>query len=399
MSALLPLEQALQQLLQVASQTPLTAAEWVPLVAADNRVLAKPLRAPIDLPLLDYSAMDGYALRLADGARGPLPVSQRIFAGSAPAPLAPDSCARIFTGALIPEGADAVELQENSRLEADERVGFPQPLRPGQNIRRRGEEVAKGESILAAGTRLGPVELGLAASLGVAELEVLQRPKVALFASGDELVPPGQPLGLGQIYNSNLSLLVAMLQRLGCEVIDGGTLADDGQATQAALDGLGPVDLILTSGGVSVGEADVLGQLLQKAGELLFWKVNIKPGKPFLCGRYGQTPVLGLPGNPGAVLVTFGLLVRPYLLARMGVACAKAPGYSVVSGFDWPRAGKRREFVRVRIEQGRALLNPRQGSGGLRGAAEADGLAEILENTCPRQGDALRFIPFAELLG
>lgn len=397
--SLLSVEQALERLLEWAGSTTIVESDALPLDEGGGRVLAQPLLADQDLPPWDNSAMDGYALRLADGRGEPLPVSQRILAGGAPQPLRPGTCARIFTGAPMPPGADCVEMQENTELDAEGRVRFREALRPGRNIRARGQEARAGETVLAAGTRLGPVELGLAASLGVATLRVRRRPRVALLSTGDELVEPGQPLGPGQIYNSNRALLAAWLTRLGCEVRDLGILPDDLAATRAALAGLDGVDLILSTGGVSVGEADFLGQVLREAGELALWKLAIKPGKPLTCGRYQGVPVIGLPGNPASTLVTFGLLVRPYLLRRLGVEALAPLGIEVPAGFAWDRAGGRREYLRARLEWGRAVPHPNQSSGVLRSAAWADGLVEVREHATFAEGAPVRFIPFSELLG
>lgn len=392
-----PVDEAIAALLERVPAPP--AVEDIDLRDALGRVLAEPLSAPFDVPAWDNSAMDGYALRLADWQGEPLPVSQRILAGDAPQALQPGTCARIFTGAPLPAGADCVEMQENTEVLDDGRVRFLQALRLGRNIRPRGQEARAGEVILAAGTRLGPVELALAASLGVETLSVRRRPRVALLSTGDELVEPGQPLGPGQIYNSNRRLLAAWLRRLGCEVHDAGILADDLQATRAALAGLTSVDLILSTGGVSVGEADFLGQALREAGELALWKLAIKPGKPLTCGHYQGVPVLGLPGNPASTLVTFGLLARPYLLRRLGVEAIEPLGFEVPAGFAWPRAGGRREYLRARLEQGRAVPHPNQSSGVLRSAAWADGLVEVREERTLAEGEPVRFIPFSELLG
>ncbi|KHO65534.1 MULTISPECIES: gephyrin-like molybdotransferase Glp [Pseudomonas] len=397
--SLISVEDALQRLLAWAEQAPLDGQETVPLAQADGRVLAAPLLAGLDLPPWDNSAMDGYALRLADGQGEPLPVSQRILAGSAPQPLKPGTCARIFTGAPLPPGADCVEMQENTEVLADGRVRFLEALRPGRNVRPRGQEVRTGETLLAAGSQLGPIELALAASIGIGTVTVRRRPRVALLSTGDELVEPGQPLGPGQIYNSNRRLLAAWLMRLGCEVRDAGILADDLQATRAALAGVGEVDLILSTGGVSVGEADYLGQVLREAGDLALWKLAIKPGKPLTCGHYRGVPVLGLPGNPASTLVTFGLLARPYLLRRLGVEAVEPLGVEVPAGFAWERAGNRREYLRARLEQGRAVPHPNQSSGVLRSAAWADGLVEVREERTFAEGAPVRFIPFSELLG
>ncbi len=394
---LMPVEDALRRLLDLATAAPIEACEIVALAEADGRVLAEPLVAGLDLPPWDNSAMDGYALRLADWQGEPLVVSQRILAGSAPAPLQPGTCARIFTGAPLPEGADLVEMQENAEVLPDGRVRFHEPLKAGQNIRPRGQETRTGESVLPAGTRLGPIEMGLCASLGAAELLVRRRPVVAVISTGDELVPPGQPLGPGQIYNSNRSLLIAWLKRLGCAVVDAGILADDLELTRQALASLGQVDLILSTGGVSVGEADFLGVALREEGELALWKLAIKPGKPLTFGHFRGVPVIGLPGNPASTLVTFGLLARPYLLRRLGVEEVEPLGFVVPAGFTWKKPGNRREYLRARLENGRAVIYLNQSSGVLRSAAWAEGLVEVLEGTTLVEGDTLRFIPMSEL--
>jgi len=397
--SLLSLDEALAQLLVQAASQPIEEVESLALADAAGRVLAEPLTAGLDLPPWPNSAMDGYALRLADWQGEALPVSQKIFAGHAPPPLAAGSCARIFTGAPLPEGADTVEMQENVELLDDGRVRLLQPLRVGQNVRPRGQEAQRGDRLLDAGTRLGPIELGLAANLGMARLSVRRRPRVVVFSTGDELVEPGQPLGPGQIYNSNRTLLVAWLERLGCEVADGGILADDPQAIRASLAVQAGADLLLSSGGVSVGEADFLGQILKEEGELQLWKLAIKPGKPLTCARYAGTPVIGLPGNPVSALVTLALLVRPYLLRRLGVERVEPLSVEVPAGFTWSRSGTRREFPRARLVEGRAQLYANQSSGVLAGASWADGLVEIREGCQYAEGDSVRFIPWSALLG
>lgn len=396
---LLPVEEALARLLALARQEPILESASLPLAEAAGRVLAEPLLASLDLPPWDNSAMDGYALRLADWQGEPLPVSQKIFAGQAPAPLAAGSCARIFTGAPLPEGADCVEMQENAEVLADGRVRFLQPLRAGQHIRPQGQETRRGDCVLPAGTRLGAIELGLAASLGKAQLLVRRRPRVALLSTGDELVEPGTPLRAGQIYNSNRTLLKTWLEGSGCEVQDAGILPDDLARTRAMLGSLGGVDLILSTGGVSVGEADFLGAALREAGELALWKLAIKPGKPLTVGRYRGVPVIGLPGNPASTLVTFALLARPYLLCRLGVDALVPLRIEVPAGFAWRHAGNRREYLRARLENGRAVLHSNQSSGVLRSAAWADGLVEVREGRTLEEGEAVAFIPFSAVFG
>ena len=397
--SLMPVEVALARLLEMAEAAPIVEFEHLPLAAAEGRVLAEDLLSSLDLPPWPNSAMDGYALRVADWTGEPLLVSQKIFAGMAPEPLAPGTCARIFTGAPVPAGADCVEMQENTEVLADQRVRFSEPLHVGQNIRPQGQETTVGERVLNAGTRLGPIELGLAASLGNAELRVVRKVRVAVLSTGDELVEPGQALGPGQIYNSNRVLLCSWLQRLGCEVLDAGILPDNLQATRERLAQLGSVDLILSTGGVSVGEADFLGIALREAGELALWKLAIKPGKPLTFGHFQGVPVIGLPGNPASTLVTFALLARPYLLRRQGVTEVTPLQFQVPAGFVWPKAGNRREYLRGRLEQGRAVVYRNQSSGVLRSAAWAEGLVEVLEERTLVEGDWVNFIPLSEVLG
>lgn len=396
--ALMPVEQALARLLAMAEAAPIVERERLPLAATEGRVLAEALVSSLDLPPWPNSAMDGYALRVEDWKGEPLPVSQRIFAGQSPEPLQPGTCARIFTGAPVPAGADCVEMQENTQVQDDQRVRFTEPLKVGQNIRPQGQETTIGEQVLAAGTRLGPIEQGLAASLGCAELEVLRRVRVAVLSTGDELVEPGQPLGPGQIYNSNRVLLCSWLKRLGCEVLDAGILPDDLPATRQRLAELGDVDLILSTGGVSVGEADFLGIALREAGELALWKLAIKPGKPLTFGHFRGVPVIGLPGNPASTLVTFALLARPYLLRRQGVQQVQPLSFQVPAGFVWPKPGNRREYLRGCLENGRAIIYRNQSSGVLRSAAWAEGLVEVLEGRTLEEGDVVNFIPLSEVL-
>ncbi|MFJ4349273.1 gephyrin-like molybdotransferase Glp [Pseudomonas sp. NPDC089428] len=396
---LMPVEEALERLLALAEAAPIKDTEQVSLAEAEGRVLATELVATLDLPPWPNSAMDGYALRLADLQGEPLPVSQRIFAGHAPEPLQPGTCARIFTGAPMPAGADCVEMQENTEVLEDGRVRFLEALALDQNVRPQGQETRKGEQVMVAGTRLGPIELGLAATLGHAHLQVVRRVRVAVLSTGDELVEPGLPLGPGQIYNSNRRLLVSWLQRLGCEVRDMGILPDDLERTRECLGGLGDVDLILSTGGVSVGEADYLGAALREAGELALWKLAIKPGKPLTFGHYRGVPVIGLPGNPASTLVTFGLLTRPYLLRRQGVAEVTPLRFDVPAGFEWTKAGTRREYLRARIDNGQVRIYKNQSSGVLRSAAWAEGLVEVREGSTPKPGDSVPFIPLSELLG
>ncbi|RKS12615.1 molybdopterin molybdochelatase [Pseudomonas sp. WPR_5_2] len=396
--SLMPVEVALARLLEMADASRIVERERLPLARVEGRVLADDLVSTLDLPPWPNSAMDGYALRAADWTGEPLVVSQKVFAGQAPDALMPGTCARIFTGAPVPAGADCVEMQENADVQADERVRFTETLTPGQNIRAQGQETTVGELILPAGTRLGPIEQGLAASLGCAELDVIRKVRVAVLSTGDELVEPGQALGPGQIYNSNRVLLCSWLQRMGCEVIDAGILPDDLVTTRARLGELKDVDLILSTGGVSVGEADFLGIALREEGELSLWKLAIKPGKPLTFGHFRGVPVIGLPGNPASTLVTFALLARPYLLRLQGVKQVEPLKVQVPAGFDWPIAGNRREYLRARLENGRAIIYKNQSSGVLRSAAWADGLVEVPEHRTLTAGDSVYFIALSEVL-
>ncbi len=378
-----------------------TEMETVAITAAHGRVLAVPQISSITVPPLDNSAMDGYAVRLADvahvGTR--LPVSQRIQAGSVGQPLAAATAARIFTGAPVPAGADAVLMQEDCTAEGDAVLINKLP-QPGENIRRAGEDIQAGAQILAAGTRFTAAEMGLAASVGLAELPVFKRLKVACFFTGDELVTPGAPLAPGQIYNSNRYTLAGLINDLGCELIDLGIVPDTLEATEAALARAArEADVVITSGGVSVGEADYVKAAVEKLGQVEMWKVAMKPGKPVVYGQVADADFIGLPGNPVSAFVTFCLFVRPFLLKRMGVADVLYRAFAVQADFAWTRPGTRREFLRARLQaNGKLALFPNQGSGVLTSCAWADGLADIGVGETVQAGDWVRFIPFSELL-
>lgn len=398
--SLMPLGQALDMLLEQADLRRVTETETLAAHAAAGRILAQPIIAEYTLPPWPNSAMDGYAVRSAEVLPGqPLPVSQKIFAGQMPPPLQSGTCARIFTGAPLPEGADAVEMQENVELQADDQAVFTQPVGVGRFVRPAGEEAQPGQQKLAPGVRLGPVELAMAASLGITQFDVYRPLRVAVLSTGDELVEPGQPLQPGQIYNSNRVLLQQWLQRLGCEVLDLGCLPDDLQQIRSRLSALDGVDLLLSSGGVSVGEADYLGQLLREEGEVGFWKLALKPGKPMTFGSYRGISFMGLPGNPVSSLVTFAMLARPYILRCMGMQEVAPKRFPVPVDFAVTEPGIRREFLRVGWRNGRAQQYDNQCSGILSSAAWADGLLEVPEGTTCQPGDLLDFYPFSELLG
>ncbi|MGO4311205.1 gephyrin-like molybdotransferase Glp [Pseudomonas sp. KB_15] len=397
-SSLMPVEDAIDCLQTMAEARWIEDSEAVPLSAARQRVLANDLVATLDLPPWPNSAMDGYALNIEGWDGEPLAVSQQVFAGHAPEALAPGTCARIFTGAPVPPGADCVEMQENTEVLDDGRIRFKQPLSAGNNIRPQGQENRVGDVLLHAGKRLGPFELTVAAAQGCTQVQVVRRPRVALLSTGDELLDPGTPLKPGSIYNSNRTLLSHWLNALGCEVIDAGILPDAPRQTRLKLEQLQhAADLILTTGGVSAGDADCLGQVLRECGKPLLWKLSIKPGKPLTVGHFGRVPVIGLPGNPTSALVTFGLLARVYLLRIQGVEDVEPLSFPVRVGFAWPKPGSRREYLRAKLEAGRAVLYPNQSSGVLLGASWADGLVEVPEGCTLEVGDTARFIPFSEL--
>lgn len=397
-----PLDQALAELL--ARAAPLPGGEAVSTFDADGRVLAQDLVSSLDVPAHDNSSMDGYALRVADWAEGAvLQVGQRIPAGSSGHALAPASAARIFTGAPIPPGADAVVMQEDCEA-VDAGVRIKARPEPGQWIRRRGEDVAAGAVVLRRGERLTPASLGLAASIGFDKLQVAPRVRVALFSTGDELVMPGEvaPADMkpGAIYNSNRFFLRALLLRLGCSVTDLGIVPDRLAATVAALQGAGEAhDLILTSGGVSVGEEDHIKPAVQALGELALWQIAMKPGKPFACGKVGGAHFIGLPGNPVSSFVTFLVLVRPFLLRLQGATEVAPTSIALPAHFDWPKADKRREFLRARRNSAGGLeLFSNQSSGVLTSAVWGDGVIDNPAGRTIAHGDTVQFIPFSALM-
>jgi len=375
----------------------LCAEETVALSAAAGRVLAADLISPIDVPPADNSAVDGYALRSND-ANQSLPVSDRICAGEVPAPLAANSAARIFTGATVPPGADAVVMQENCVADADS-VSLP-AVKTGANIRRRGQDVQAGAVVLTAGTLLTPWHLGLIASLGLAEAPVRQRLRVALLTTGNELQRPGEVPLPGKIFNSNSALLSGLLEQVGCEVSDCGMVADSAEATAAALrHAAQSAQLIISTGGVSVGEEDHVRDAVAELGCIDLWKVAIKPGKPFAFGKVENSLFLGLPGNPAAVLVTFLVLVKPLLDRCRGVIAPAPVWYALPAAFEVAKAGKREEYLRVRVNADGALeAHPNQSSGMLSSACWAEGLARVPAGRTVATGELVDFLPFAQLL-
>jgi len=400
---MLSFDDALQKLL--AGCKPVSETKAMPTIAAAGRVLAEAQYSTLSVPPLDNSAMDGYAVRAADVAAvgTTLPVSQRIPAGTVGAHLQPGTAARIFTGAPIPAGADAVIMQERCE-HAGDAVTINHVPKAGEHIRRAGEDVTEGAQILAAGARLRPQDTAFAASVGLATLPVLRRVRVAVFFTGDELRMPGEPLPPGAIYNSNRFALVALLERLGCEVRDLGLVPDQLEATRAALRAAATDnDLIITSGGVSVGEEDHIKPAVEAEGRLDMWKIGIKPGKPLAFGSVTvagkDCAFIGLPGNPVSAFVTFLTLVRPFVLRLSGVDKVLPKTYLLRADYDWSRPDVRREFLRALTnDAGGVELFPSQGSGVLSSCVQADGLVDNPPGHAVARGDLVRFIPFFELL-
>jgi molybdopterin molybdotransferase len=395
---MLSVEQALEKLLSAAQ--PVSDIEQVDTMQANGRVLATAVVSTIDVPPLDNSQMDGYAIRTADVPAVPttLRVSQRIAAGQVGVALEPGTAARIFTGAPIPAGADAVIMQEKCEAVGDKVTLNERPPR-GEAIRKTGIDIGRGDVVLKPGVRLRPQHCALAASIGAARLTVYRRLRVATFFTGDELVMPGEPLPRGSIYNSNRFMLRALLESLGCEVNDLGIVRDDLRSTRDALvSAAADADLIISSGGVSVGEEDHVKPAVQAEGSLDLWQIAMKPGKPLAFGHVRDVPFIGLPGNPVSSFVTFVLFARPFVLQRQGRVESLRTIF-VRADFDWQQSSRRREFMRARLnEKGGLDIFPNQNSSVLTSVTWADGLIDNPSEHLIHAGDIVRFLPFAELL-
>jgi molybdopterin molybdotransferase len=402
---LISVEQAIEKILSQAS--PVEQVESINILDALNRVLAEDLHSTIDVPGYDNSAMDGYAVRSDDcqTSGSELPISQRIAAGQVGGLLEAGTAARIFTGAPIPEGADAVVMQEMcdplDNGKGENKVKINTVVKAGANVRRAGEDIASGNTVLKAGKRLRPQELGLLASVGLAEIKVKRKLKVATFFTGDEIITPGQALAAGQIYNSNRYTLTGLLQAMDCEIIDLGIVPDTLEATLDVLQqAAAGADLVITSGGVSVGEEDYVRIALEKLGELTMWRIAMKPGKPVAFGKVNNALFMGLPGNPVSVFVTFLLFARALILKLQGTEDCFVKRVSVIADFDWPQI-KRQEYLRVRLvekdTQTVAQLYSHQGSGVLSSASWADGLIEVSIGQQIKQGDKVSYLPFEGL--
>lgn len=393
----------LQELLSRAR--PIQQTETISLSEGHARVLASGLTSYLSVPPLDNSAMDGYAVNSAD-CRMPdatLHVTQRIPAGQVGVALQHGEAARIFTGAPIPPGADAVVMQEDVSQDGEHVTVYKVP-KPGDHIRRAGEDIRPGTNVLTPGTRMKAAELGLAASIGATQATVFRKLNVAIFSTGDELAEPGQPLKPGQIYNSNRATLRGLLAGLGVNVIDLGVVTDTREATIRAIQAAaGSADVIITTGGVSVGEEDHVKAAVEELGRIDIWKVAMKPGKPVVYGRVGETDFMGLPGNPVSAFATFCLFARPFLLKRMGANQVLYRAYPVRAAFDWRKPGARREFLRGHLVNGadgagEVRLYPNQSSGVLTSAVWADGFVDIEIGQTVIRGEWVRFIPFTEVL-
>jgi molybdopterin molybdotransferase len=391
---LLSVDDALARLL--ASAAPVAEIEEVPALEATGRILARAQRSTMDVPPMDNSAMDGYAVSTRDSSK--LKVTQKIMAGSVGRPLEPGTAARIFTGAPIPPGADAVVMQEHTAVEGDFVVLKKKP-KPGEWIRLTGSDVRKGGEILPAGKRLLPQDAGLAASVGIKTLPVYRKVRLGLFFTGDELVMPGEPLAPGRIYNSNRFTLRGLGEVFGCVVHDYGIVPDSLEATRAALRRAAEeTDVIVTSGGVSVGEADYVKPAVEAEGRLLMWRIAMKPGRPLAFGSIRSSFFIGLPGNPVSSFVTFLIFVRPFLLRTQGLAGVEPKSIAARADFDWTEPDARREFLRVKWNaRGGLDLYPTQDSAVLTSTAWADGLVDNPAGHAIRKGDAVRFLAYSEL--
>lgn len=390
------------QAFMLGAARPVAEVELVDTMRANGRVLATAQTSTLNVPERDNTQMDGYAVRASDCASGAasLPVSQRIAAGHVGQPLQPGTAARIFTGALLPDGADCVVMQEQCTL-LDGVVTVNHVPHAGEWVRRQGEDIRAGGVILGAGRRLRSQEMGLAASVGLAQVPVLRKLRVAVFFTGDELAMPGQPLAPGAVYNSNRFTLRGLLENLGCEITDLGIVPDSLEATKTVLrQAARGNDLIITSGGVSVGEEDHIKPAVEAEGRLNMWQIAVKPGKPLAFGEVQEAFFIGLPGNPVSSFVTFLLFVRPFILRLQGVTGKLAPrSYQLPAAFERLKADKRNEFLRAKVnDDGELELFANQSSGVLTSTVWGDGLIDCPPGLSIARGDMLRFIPFNELL-
>lgn len=404
---LLSIDEALEILTSSAKVT--NSTQLIELDNTLNRMLAIDIHANISVPSFDNSAMDGYVINLKENQINTsggftFKINDRIPAGSIGDTLASGCAARIFTGAPIPKGANTVLMQEECELiENKSKIEVYRPISLGENIRPIGNDIQSGDVILPKGKQLQPQDIALAASVGINKLKVFHKIKVGVFFTGDELAKPGDTLQQGQIFNSNRYSLVALLNKLGCEVINLGNIKDTFNATCDALEALkSDCDLIITTGGVSVGEEDYIKSAIEELGQLNLWRIKIKPGKPFAFGNLGHCAFIGLPGNPVSAIVTFLLFARPFIKKMQGATHYLNTAFKTQANFDWHKLKPRREFVRVRLDHAtfptKANLYPKQGSDVLSSMVWADGLIEIPEKTTVKRGEVLNFYPLNEML-
>lgn len=403
-TSLMPYEEALAKLIGRAEK--LTETECISLIQANDRILAEDIIAAHTVPPADNSSMDGYAVRHADLAtKGEkhLKVSQRICAGHAGVALEAGTAARIFTGAPIPLGADAVIMQEDCTVDGGSIITRATP-KPGENIRYAGEDIKEGTNILPAGHRIQPQDMGLMASVGIGEVTVYRHMRVAIFSTGDELREPGESLEPGQIFNSNRYTLRGLLEKSGCDTVDLGIVKDTLEATRnIMLQAADQADLVITSGGVSVGEEDHIRTALETVGHIELWQIKMKPGKPFTFGMIGNTPFIGLPGNPVSVFAGFCIFCRPFILRTQGCEAVAPRSYSIKADFDWPHKGARTEFLRVKMSKDEAgenvlSLYHTQSSGVLSSTSWASGLAIVQAGKTVKKGQIVEYYPFNEYL-
>jgi len=401
---MLSFDEVLQKLVTETQPLATLKPQTLPLVEAVGHILAEEVCAPMAVPPFDHSMMDGYAVAIDDIEQGVYyPVSQTLAAGEvAGIVLSPGSVARILTGAPLPEGADTVIMQEwsQSRVDANGQqwVAFGEPLQKavkGQHIRKHGSDMAQGEKILSVGTSLASQHIAVLASLGIDKIPVFSPLKVAFFTTGSELCSPGKALSPGKIYNSNRPLITALLQQNGFEVLDFGHVADNLEVIEQTLTQAAQrADVIITTGGVSVGDKDYILPAVEKLGQMQAWKVAMKPGKPLALGSVLQTPFVGLPGNPVAAFSVFQLLVLPYLKTLQGVSPVDMAPQTLLAGFQWQNPGQRRQFLRVKREGQIAFVHPKQETGALSSLLAADGLVAVPEESEIQIGQPVQYYPF-----
>ncbi len=397
---LIPVSEALEQLLADVKIT--QQVESINLDCSLHRILAHQSVSLVDVPPQDNSSMDGYAVAFADlnvGAETIMQQSMRIAAGDAPQTLKAGTVARIFTGAELPKGADTIIMQE--QVSVDEAgVRLPEKVKLRQNVRPKGQDIRCGELLHSVGRKLQPADIGVLASAGINQLSVYKPLKIAILSTGDELVEPGEPLADGKIYNSNRAMLNALIQQLGMQVVDLGKVSDTLEATTAALAKAAQcADLIISTGGVSVGDEDHIKAAVDSLGQLNMWRIKLKPGKPLAYGWVDNTPIFGLPGNPASALITFCLFARPYLMKLQGGNVEKTLSFKVLADFEVVKKCTREEYLRGVYEDGQVRPFTNQSSGMLSTASKANGLIMIPADSLVEKGQRVDFIPFSQLLG